>query len=358
MNPQSDALDRAVQDGVITPAQAQQLSDYLPSLPGSDAQFPASHDDQTAKFNFTNLLYYFGGLLAISSMSIFMGTCWALFGGLGVLLLSLVYGFAGLTLLQVFRARDLPIPAGIMAAFVLTLVPLAIFGAQSWLGFWPEGSQYQDFHRFIRWHWLYMELGTLAAGALMIWRYRYPFIMMPIAVTLWYLSMDITALIIGSARIDWELADTVSLCTGLITLFIALWIDLRTRSSQDYAFWLYLAGSLAFWGGFGSLVWDMDLGKLLFGVAGLLSMGLGALLVRRTLVVFGSIAAASYVSYLAFEVFASMWLFPMVLTGLGVLIIYVGIWWSKNSARLTDQLQRRLTPELRELLKNRQSSVD
>ena len=79
---------------------------------------------------------------------------------------------------------------------------------------------------------------------------------------------------------------------------------------------------------------------------------------RRTLVVFGSIAAASYVSYLAFEVFASMWLFPMVLTGLGVLIIYVGIWWSKNSARLTDQLQRRLTPELRELLKNRQSSVD
>ena len=87
-------------------------------------------------------------------------------------------------------------------------------------------------------------------------------------------------------------------------------------------------------------------------------MGLGALLVRRTLVVFGAIAVTSFLSYLAFEVFASSWLFPMALTGLGVLIIYVGIWWSKNSARLTDQLHRRLPAELRDLLENRQSSID
>ncbi len=42
-----------------------------------------------------------------------------------------------------------------------------------------------------------MELGTLAIGAIIAWKYKYPFLVMPIAVTLWYMTMDITVMISG-----------------------------------------------------------------------------------------------------------------------------------------------------------------
>jgi hypothetical protein len=70
------------------------------------------------------------------------------------------------------------------AAFVVALTPLAIYGLQVALGAWPEGMDYRDYHRLIDWRWLLMELGTLAVGAVMLWRYPLPFLVMPVAVTL------------------------------------------------------------------------------------------------------------------------------------------------------------------------------
>ena len=79
------------------------------------------------------------------------------------------------------------------------LVPLAVYGLQNLLGWWPEGEAARDYHRHIDGRWLMMELATLAAGAVMLWRFRLPFLVMPVAVTLWYLSMDLAPLLAGSA---------------------------------------------------------------------------------------------------------------------------------------------------------------
>src|SRR2546427_11042050 len=92
------------------------------------------------------------------------------------------------------------------------LSPRAIFGAQMALGYWGENKPYRDFHVFIDWRWIMMELGTLAIGAILLWRYRFPFMLMPIAVTLWYMSMDLVPFLLGGARpFDWELYKIVSL---------------------------------------------------------------------------------------------------------------------------------------------------
>lgn len=80
-----------------------------------------------------------------------------------------------------------------------------------------------------------MELGTLMVGIILAWIYRYPFMIMPIAVTLWYMSMDIAAML-GDGQFDFELRAMVSMYFGLITVLIAFWVDVRSSQSADYAF--------------------------------------------------------------------------------------------------------------------------
>ncbi len=80
------------------------------------------------------------------------------------------------------------------------------------LGFWAEGRVYRDYHTLVDWRWMLMELATLATGAALLWRYRLPFMVMPLALTFWYMSMDLTPFLFGAADQSWALRKAVSLC--------------------------------------------------------------------------------------------------------------------------------------------------
>ena len=179
-------LQLAVKQGVLQPEQVAPLWALLEQANADRPGFRASH-----------LLYYFGGLLAIGAMTLFMNLGWEHFGGWGLVLICLSYAIPGLLLTNHFMRQHMPIPAGIIATFVLALTPLAVYGLQQALGFWADGEAYRDYHRHIDWRWILMELATLAAGAVLLWRYRLPFLVMPVAVTLWYMSMDLTPFLFG-----------------------------------------------------------------------------------------------------------------------------------------------------------------
>src|SRR5437762_7116326 len=190
-------------------------------------------------------------MIAIGAMSLFMTLGWNALGGWGGFLTAILYGVLALLLSHWFLERKhFYIPAGIMATLAVVMVPLAIFAAQMALGYWGESKPYRDYHVFIDWRWIMMEFGTLAIGAILLWRYRFPFMLMPIAVTLWYMSMDLVPFFLGGARTyDWELYKIVSLYFGLAMRLTAFCAYLRSSDSPGYAFWLYLFGVLTFWGG-------------------------------------------------------------------------------------------------------------
>src|SRR5574337_249482 len=199
-------LKEAVENGLLSEPQADQLWSFL-SERGKD----------TPSFRFTHVLYYLGGLVAIGAMSLFMNLGWERFGGWGLFFIALAYAGVGLWLTEFFLNRShLPIPAGIMATFAVVLTPLAVYGLQAALGWWAEGKIYREYHTHIDWRWMFMEFATLASGAVMLWRYRLPFLVMPIAVTLWYMSMDLTPFLFGEADATWELRKFVSLWFGLL----------------------------------------------------------------------------------------------------------------------------------------------
>ncbi|BCA95458.1 hypothetical protein TUM19329_18190 [Legionella antarctica] len=245
------------------------------------------------------------------------------------------------------------IPAGICAAFVVVLTPLAIYGFQKGMGWWPDDTPYQSYHTYIKWHWIFMESGTLIVGIIMAWNYRYPFLIMPIAVTLWYMSMDLTSMIAGGG-FNPELAAMVSVCFGFITVLIAFWVDIRSHNSADYAYWLYIFGVLAFWSGMTAQNSDSELAKLTYLFINLVLIFLGVILNRKVFVLFGGLGVCCYLGHLAFQVFQSSYLFPVALTFLGFVIVGLGILWQKHEQEMTNKMRSILPKPLKELLETRE----
>ena len=335
------ALNDAVEQRILSTEQAESLFEFL-----------EENTESGPRFDFTHVLYYLGGLLAIGAMTLFMTLGWESFGGSGIVFISLLYAGIGLKIANIFSRRGFHIPAGICATFVVALSPLAIYGFQQALGVWPDESVYRDYHRYIKWHWLYMELGTLVIGLCIAWKYKYPFLVMPIAVTLWYLSMDITAIISGG-DFNWELRKLVSLYSGLLMIGLAFWVDIRGHHRADYAFWIYIFGVIAFWGGLSSMSSDSELSKFFYFCINLIMIGVGALLVRRVFVVFGALGSCGYLGHLAYDVFKDSWMFPIILTAIGFMIIYLGIIWQRHEQVITDKTRKLLPQALKELLDSR-----
>jgi hypothetical protein len=337
-------LNQAAEKGIINEAQAAQLWDFFSAQTIDTPRFQASH-----------ILYYFGGMIAIGAMSLFMNLGWERFGGWGMFAISLVYMAAGLGLTHYFlNTLRLPIPAGITATFVVVLVPLAIYGLQQALGFWPKSiDAYRDYHRIIDWRWMLMELCTLAASAIMLWRFRLPFLMMPIAITLWYMSMDIVPFVFGVEDSKWDLRKLVSVYFGLLIILLGFWVDIRSRFSKDFAFWLYVLGVLTFWGALSMMNSDRELNKFIYFCINLLMIGIGAALSRRVFAVFGALGVAGYVGHLANSIFKDSILFPIALAAIGLAVIYCGILWQRHEATIGSRLRSVLPSALRELVEAR-----
>ncbi len=335
-------LGEAVQAGIIDRGQAERLLQF----------FVQEHE--RPRFTPVHVLYYLGGMIAIGAMSLFMTLGWNSLGGWGGFATALCYLVLFLALTHwLLERKQLSIPAGIMATLAVVMVPLAIFSAQAALGYWGAAKAYRDYHVFIDGRWLMMEFGTLAAGAALLWRYRFPFMLMPIAVTLWYMSMDLVPFLFGAGLYDFEIRKFISLYFGLATVLLAFWVDLRSRFSQDYAFWLYLFGVLIFWGGLSLINSGSELGKAAYCGINLAMILVGAVLGRRVFAVFGGMGVAGYLGYLSWRVFRDSLVFPFALTVIGLGIIWLGVIWQRREREWSQRLRAVLPAALRELIEAR-----
>lgn len=344
-------LDEAVDRGILQREQAPALWSFL-----NGREMP-----ETPSFKPAHILYYLGGLIAIGAMTLFMNLGWEQFGGMGLLLNAIGYSLIALVLTEtLLKRKGLVIPAGITAALAVVMVPLGVYGAQHVLGFWPADTDgnpmtYRDYHYWIDWRWVFMEAATLVAGAIALWRYRLPFIMLPVAVTLWYLSMDLTPLLFGGDAFEWysDRGKVVSVVFGLGMIVAAMVVDFRSRSHRDFAFWLYIYGVIAFWGGLTAMDSDSELNKLIYCFINLFMIAVGAALARRVFAVFGAFGVAGYLGHLSSTIFKDSLLFPVALAAIGLGVIGAGIFWQRHEAQIGDVLRGMLPGSLRERIEQR-----
>ena len=312
---------------------------------------------QAARFTFSHVLYYFGGMLVIGAMSLFMTLGWEAFGAWGSAVIAGLYLAGALKVASHLQGRGLNIPAGILATLAVCLVPLLVWSVQVGLGLWPDGgsSSFRAYHHYINWRWITLELATLAAAVVMLWAYRLPFMVMPVAVTLWYLNMDVAHALMQKDGFDWAFTRDVSLVFGLATCALAVWVDVRCRLAtdprdrQDFAFWLYLFGTLMFWCGLSMRDSNSELGKALYCLINVALVFWGAAINRRVFTVFGALGVAGYLGYLSSRVFHDSLGFTFALTVLGLAVVAFGVWWQRHEAAIHQRLAQWLPAALRPL---------
>lgn len=321
----SNDLKAAVKAKLITQKQADQL-----------AEFWQSGQDDSPSFRLAHVLYYFGGLLAISAISLFVTQAWTLLIGIPLFIISTLFFLLGLALMRYFLKQNLRVPAGIMATFSLVAVPMAIYNLQTWLGYFPKTDfNYADYNYYINWMWVPMELGTLLAGAIMFYFYRFPFLLFPISITLWYMSMDLYSLLYHVKEYAWEERASFSLYFGLIMLIFAFYIDIKqTTVKRDYAFWLYLFGVVTFWGGLSLHYSHSEFSHFIYCMINIAMILISVFLNRRVFAIFGTIGVLSYLGHLSFSVFAGSLGFPVLLVLIGILIILAATRWTKVEKKL------------------------
>lgn len=234
------------------------------------------------------------------------------------------------------------------------MTPLAVYGLQRWFGIWAfdEPGEYRSFHHWLKGGWLFMEVATIGVGFVALRFFKFPFFTAPIALALWCMSMDLTPIIFESDKLFWEERKLVSLWFGVVMIAGSYLIDHRTR--EDFAFWGYLFGVIAFWGGLSLVNSDSELSKFLYFLTNILLMGMSVFLQRKVFVIFGAIGSFGYVGYLASNVFADSALFPFILTIIGAMILYSGILLHRHGKKIEQSLvsampewMRKLRPSVR-----------
>jgi len=330
-----DDLLEAAESGIITPEQADALRRFL------EARAPAPG---MPRFGLVPVLWYGGALIVICAMGLFSTIGFASFGSGFLLVTALVYaaafGAAGVALTR--RAAPFDALGGLLVTVAVSMAPLATYAVQDLMGWWgdtPPGA-YNGFYVWIKQSWVPMDIATVAAGVIALTAVRFPFLVMPVAVALWFLSMDLAHWVTGGGVGEWEHARQISMVFGLAVLVLAWAIDVRAR--KDYAFWLHLFGLMAFWGGLTSLDSDSEVGKALYALINVGLIALSVFLGRRAYAVFGVLGVAFYLGHLAYTVFEDSLLFPFALSLIGVCIIAVGIALVKRAEAVQAWMRARL----------------
>jgi hypothetical protein len=339
-------LDAAAEAGVISSDQLQALQAFLATRRQPDRPAAGS------AFDIVHLLWYAGALVVISAMGLFTTLAFSAMGGPALTATALIYavlfGWAGHYL---WHTKKLRTPGGLLIAIAVSMAPLAVYGVQDAFGLWSEFGKpgtVHDFYVWIKGSWIFMEIATIAAALIALRFYRFPFIVLLMAVALWFMSMDIVPWITGSKIGDWETSRRVSVWFGLGILAAAVITNFAQRRG-DFAFWLYLFGVLTFWGGITASADGTAIDKALYCAMNVGFLLLAVALGRRVFAVFGTIGIAIYLGDLAGKLFKDSLLFPFALSLIGVGIIALGLYFHRHQAAIGSWVDARLPEALKRL---------
>lgn len=340
-----DDLRAASSAGVLTPAQLDSLLAFLGTR-------PAATQATGPKFDLVHVLWYAGALIVISAMGLFSTLAFSQMGGRALALTALVYAalfaWAGDHLWSV---RKLQTPGGLLIAVAVSMAPLAVYGVQDALGLWSKfgkPGEARDFYIWVKGSWMFMEIAAIAAAAIALRFYRFPFIVFIAAFALWFLSMDIVPWITGSQFGNWEVSRKVSIWFGLGIVAVAILVNVRQRSG-DFAFWLYLFGVMTFWGAITATSNGTALDKALYCAMNVGFLFLAVFLGRRVFAIFGTIGIAIYLGDLAEKVFKDSLLFPFALSLIGVGIIALGLYYHRHQDAIRNWVDQHLPEPLKRL---------
>lgn len=341
-----DELAAARDAGIIDVGTYERLEKFLAERVAASAPGPTN-----PRYDLIHLLWYAGALIVLSAMGMFSTVAFGKWGDQALLATAVSYAAIFWICGSVLWRRGLRTPGGLLIACSVGMTPLGVYALQSLLGLNPisSSSAYRDFYIWIKSSWIPMEIATIAAAATALIFYPFPFLTLLIAYCLWFLSMDLTPWLMQTETFTWDQRATVSLCFGLVLIFLAWLIDLRKWKNGDFAFWLHLGGLMAFWGGMTAQQGGGELSKAIYGAVNVGLVLLSIFLMRRCYAAFGFIGVTLYLGHLSAYVFRNSILFPFALSTIGLMLIALGLMLNRYGSALSKNMQEFLPAYLQKL---------
>ena len=331
MQIQRNDLDDAVREGILSADQANALWTHLRERHGEE-----DATGQSTGIDAAQIAYYAGALIVMGAMGWFATEALEQSGALLLpigLVYAAIFGGAGYWLMH---RKGLDLPGGLLFTVAVGMTPLAVYGFQHAVGLWPpvdEPSQYWTFYDAIGGPWVPAKAATLLASALVLRFVRFPVLVALVAAAAWLLALDLVPLLLGSTADDWsQLDQAISVGFGLLTLVVSFLVD--RRANDRFAFWGYLFGLFAFWGGLTMMETSTEWGRFVYFLINVGLIGVSILLQRRVFLVFGALGAYGYLGYLSYDLFADSLWFTFALTALGALLIASGVLYQRHRERI------------------------
>jgi hypothetical protein len=288
------------------------------------------------RFDVTHIGYYFGALIVMLAFAWFIFEGYDRYGGTALLMIApsyaLLFILAGGWL---WKRPGLKIPGGLLYTLAVCMVPIAVYGFQESMGWFPIGNVREiadeaaklDFLKQQQFCGIWIAASAFLAGMLAIVLRRFSYLAVPTVVGFVWTWLHIVMVMSGGQPSDWTMSTHLML-SGLFVLVVGFMVDRRTQ--EDFAFWVYLLGAGHFWIGLTSFPEDDELAWVAYVFVNLLMMVASILLQRRMFLAFGALGVFIYLGHLGFEVFQNSLIFPFVLSFIGLAIMGVAVWYQKH----------------------------
>jgi hypothetical protein len=299
----------------------EKAAEIFDRLPATRPPAPERFEERAFGSRLVSVLVGVGSLLVIGAYC-WWAAAWLddMAAGAMVLLTVAVQGlFLGAAVMcQRHRSGEL---ASWFAAIVSFLIPALVYGVLKTLGF-EFRNDYESFFPLIDGEWVVMEIAALAGGAALLWRFRYPFVSVPLLLYAYFFVLDMTSRV-APAGSD-SLTENMIVGYGVLGLALGTLLDLQ--GLRRFGLWPHLFGAvpalmlLPVW-------FDLDW-QISTIISGALLLALGAALGRVSLLAIGGAALWIAVTSIAAN--------PLTLVLSGLAAIAAAVWLARpgNPVRL------------------------
>jgi lipid-A-disaccharide synthase-like uncharacterized protein len=279
-------------------------------------------------------LFYLGAFVALSSILWLLESLNGSGGDDGIVVwatLALASLVATALLLQRAEQRVL---AGLAAFCALIVFAVWVGSILDWSGVSPDETN-AFFHADFDPAFLVLEALVVAAGLVALSVFRFPLLLLPVALVAWYGLVDNAALLVGETGNDAHAV--LSIGVGLLLVAAGIWLDRNERKA--YAFWSHVVGGVAVAGGILELLGNDDWSWALGGAVALAYIAVAALLARSSYAVIGAIGVLVVGNHFIEQWYSSLsipflleasgnsaeWKGPVSYIVLGLILVVLGV---------------------------------
>ena len=295
---------------------------------------PARFSDQSGLSRTVQVLVWLGVLLVIGAHAWWSTTGYEDLGFGLVLGLTILWQAAFLAGAERTRRAGYTVLTAGFAAVVAFYTPLTVYSLERLLGVDFE-YRYNEFYPWISEGWVWMEVAAIAGAFALLYRYRHPFLALPITIFVGFLAMDFGARVFGLA-LDSNEHGVEKLVLGVGIAMAGVGVLLDYRGLRRFALWPHIGSFWLIPWGLLELVDSESLVLLVLGGAALLA---GIWLARVAHLAFGAIAIWGSVTMLAEGP-----MFPFFLMAGGIGFVAVGIWLARGDTPIQRWLASRGLP--------------